>query len=451
MPDSLFEEAAGAAGADAPVRGAKPGEGTPLAARLAPLELDEFAGQEHILGAGKLLRRAIEADSLQSAVFYGPSGAGKTALAHYISLKTKARTFELNAATAGVPELKKILEFSKGLAGGLAERRRVLLILDEIHHFNRTQQDVLLPSVEKGEVILIGMTTENPFFYINGALLSRFIVVEFKTLEEGHLRKILARALADESGLKGLNVELSGEAADYLVSNSMGDARRLLNALELAAVTTRPGPGGKRKLDLETARESIQRRSLRYDKSSDEHYDHISAFIKSMRGSDPDAAVYWLAKMLEAGEDPRFLARRILICASEDVGNANPMALLVAQSAFKSVEVLGMPESRITLAQAAIYVAVSPKSNASYMAINKAMAEVSKGPERPVPMHLRDASKDGEALGHGKGYKYPHDFPNHYTAQEYMPEPKKFYEPTEQGFEAEISKRLKRLKGGGAE
>jgi putative ATPase len=451
MQDSLFEQAAGVAGADAPVHGAPPDGGTPLAARLAPLELDEFAGQEHILGAGKLLRRAIEADSLQSAVFYGPSGAGKTALAHYISLKTKARTFELNAATTGVPELKKILEFSKGLAGGLAERQRILLILDEIHHFNRTQQDVLLPSVEKGDVILIGMTTENPFFYINGALLSRFIVVEFKTLEEVHLRKILARALTEERGLKGLNVEVSGEAADYLVSNSMGDARRLLNALELAAVTTRPGPGGKRRLDLETARESIQRRSLRYDKSSDEHYDHISAFIKSMRGSDPDAAVYWLAKMLEAGEDPRFLARRILICASEDVGNANPMALLVAQSAFKSVEVLGMPESRITLAQAAIYVAVSPKSNASYIAINKAMAEAAKGPERPVPMHLRDASKDGEALGHGKGYKYPHDFPNHYTAQEYMPDPKKFYEPTEQGFEAEISKRLKRLKGGDAE
>ena len=342
-------------------------------------------------------------------------------------------------------ELKKILEFSKGLSGGFAKKQRILLILDEIHHFNRTQQDVLLPSVEKGEVILIGMTTENPFFYINGALLSRSIVVEFKTLEESHLRKILARALTEERGLKSLNVELSGEAADFLVSNSMGDARRLLNALELAVVTTTPGPAGKRKVDLDTARESIQRRSLRYDKSSDEHYDHISAFIKSMRGSDPDAAVYWLAKMLQAGEDPRFLARRILICASEDVGNANPMALLVAQSAFKSVEVLGMPESRITLAQAAIYVAVSPKSNASYMAINKAMAEAANGPERPVPMHLRDASKDGEALGHGKGYKYPHDFPNHYVKQEYMPEPKKFYKPTEQGFEAEIAKRMKRL------
>ncbi|MFA6435131.1 MAG: replication-associated recombination protein A [Elusimicrobiales bacterium] len=438
MSGSLFEE--------------KPEEAreaaVPLAARLAPLELDEFAGQEHILGPGKLLRRAIEADSLQSAVFYGPSGAGKTALARYISSRTKARTFELNAVTAGVAELKKILEFSKGLSGGFAARSRVLLILDEIHHFNRTQQDVLLPSVEKGEVILIGMTTENPFFYINGALLSRSIVVEFKTLEESHLRKILARALTEERGLKGLGVELSAEAAAYLVSNSMGDARRLLNALELAAVTTLPDAKGSRVIGLETAGESIQRRSLRYDKSSDEHYDHISAFIKSMRGSDPDAAVYWLARMLEAGEDPRFLARRILICASEDVGNANPTALLVAESAFRAAEVLGMPESRIPLAQAAIYVAVSPKSNASYMAINKAMAEVAHGPERPVPMHLRDASKDGEALGHGKGYKYPHDFPGHYVKQEYMPEPVRFYKPGEQGFEAEIGKRLERLRSG---
>lgn len=438
MTDPLFEETPAAASAQ---------ETSPLAVRLAPLELDEFAGQEHILGPGKLLRRAIEADSLQSAVFYGPSGAGKTALAGYISARTKARTFELNAVTAGVAELKKILEFSKGLSGGFAEKQRVLLILDEIHHFNRTQQDVLLPSVEKGEVVLIGMTTENPFFYINGALLSRSIVVEFKPLDESHLRKILGRALTEERGLKGFNVDLSKEAADYLVSNSMGDARRLLNALELAVVTTKPAAGGgRRAIGLETAAESIQRRSLRYDKSSDEHYDHISAFIKSMRGSDPDAAVYWLARMLEAGEDPRFLARRILICASEDVGNANPMALLVAQSAFKSVEALGMPESRITLAQAAIYVAVSPKSNASYMAINKAMAEIAHGPERPVPMHLRDASKDGEALGHGKGYKYPHDFPNHYVKQEYMPAPKRFYKPTEQGFEAEIGKRLARLK-----
>ncbi|MCX5786857.1 MAG: replication-associated recombination protein A [Elusimicrobia bacterium] len=437
MSDQLFEEEQNAENSQ---------EQMPLAARLAPLELSEFSGQEHILGEGKLLRRAVESDNLKSAVFFGPSGTGKTALARYIASRTKARFFELNAATAGVAELKKILEFSKGLSGGIAKKQRVLLILDEIHHFNRTQQDVLLPSVEKGEVILIGMTTENPFFYINNALLSRFIVVEFKQLEESHLREILARALKLELGVKSLNVEVSKEAADYLVSNSIGDARRLLNALELAAVTTKPGPKGVRKIDFDTAKESIQKRSLRYDKSSDEHYDHISAFIKSMRGSDPDAAVYWLAKMLAAGEDPRFVARRILICASEDVGNANPMALVLAQSAFNAAESLGMPEARIILAQAAIYVACSPKSNASYMAVNEAMAEAEKGKERPVPMHLRDATKDGEAFGHGKGYKYPHDFPNHYVEQEYMPEPKTFYRPTDQGFEAEIAKRLKRLK-----
>jgi len=434
MSDRLFEEEHGAQDA---------AERTPLAARLAPRELGEFSGQEHILAEGKLLRRALESDRLKSAVFYGPSGSGKTALARYIVSKTKARVFELNAATAGVAELKKIIEF----AGGLDQRRRVLLILDEIHHFNRTQQDVLLPSVEKGDIILVGMTTENPFFYINNALLSRFIVVEFKPLDASHLREILARALKLKEGLKDLNVKVSPEAADYLVLNSAGDARRLLNALELAAVTTAQDAGGARNIDLNTAKESIQRRSLRYDKSSDEHYDHISAFIKSMRGSDPDASVYWLAKMLAAGEDPRFVARRILICASEDVGNANPLALVIAQSAFEAAQALGMPEARIVLSQAAIYVACSPKSNAAYIAVNEALAEVESGADRAVPAHLRDASKDGEAFGHGKGYQYPHDYPGHFVKQEYMPEPKKFYRPTDQGFEAEIAKRLDRLGG----
>ncbi len=419
----------------------------PLAARLAPKNLSDFSGQEHILGPGKLLRRAIESDNLKSAVFFGPPGSGKTALARYIASRANARTFDLNAVMAGVADLKKIIEYSRSLGGGLAENQRVLLVLDEIHHFNRTQQDVLLPSVEKGEIILIGMTTENPFFYINQALLSRFIVVEFKQLTIEHLSTIFDRALTAEAGLKALKPEVAPEAKRYLVENSSGDARRLLNALELAVITTAPGKDGRRPIDEAVARESIQRRSLRYDRSSDEHYDHISAFIKSMRGSDPDAAVYWLAKMLEAGEDPRFVARRILICASEDVGNANPMALVTAESAFKSAEVLGMPEARIILAQAAIYVACSPKSNASYLAVNEAQAEVNSGIERAVPLHLRDASKDGKALGHGKGYKYPHDFENHYVEQEYMPDPKIFYRPTEQGFEIEISKRLKRLRG----
>ncbi|OGR74037.1 MAG: AAA family ATPase [Elusimicrobia bacterium GWD2_63_28] len=418
-----------------------------MAARLAPKELDEFAGQEEILGPGKLLRRAIEADNLKSAVFFGPPGCGKTALARYIASRANAKVFELNAVMAGVPDLRKIIEYSRGLGSGLASRQRVLLVLDEIHHFNRTQQDVLLPSVEKGEIILVGMTTENPFFYINQALLSRFIVVEFKPLQFAHLSDIFDRALTHADGLANLKPEVTPEAKKYLVENSSGDARRLLNALELGVVTTKPGKSGKRVIDEAVARESIQRRSLRYDRSSDEHYDHISAFIKSMRGSDPDAAVYWLAKMLEAGEDPRFVARRILICASEDVGNANPMALVMAQSAFNSAQMLGMPEARIILAQAAIYVACSPKSNAAYLAVNEAQEEVKNGLERAVPMHLRDGSKDGEALGHGKGYKYPHDFENHYVRQEYMPDPKTFYRPTEQGFEAEIGKRLKRLRG----
>jgi len=442
MPDSLFEEKQEAPEAEGgPVY-------SPLAARLAPKDLADFSGQEHILGPGKLLRRAIESDNLKSAVFFGPPGAGKTALARYIASRANAKTFDLNAVMAGVADLKKIIEYSRGLGGGLAQNQRVLLVLDEIHHFNRTQQDVLLPSVEKGEIILIGMTTENPFFYINQALLSRFIVVEFKQLSMEHLSTIFDRALTAEAGLKAMKPEVTPEAKRYLVENSSGDARRLLNALELAVITTTPGADGKRLIDESVARESIQRRSLRYDRSSDEHYDHISAFIKSMRGSDPDAAVYWLAKMLEAGEDPRFVARRILICASEDVGNANPMALVMAESAFRSAEVLGMPEARIILAQAAIYVACSPKSNASYLAVNEAQAEVNTGVERAVPLHLRDASKDGQALGHGKGYKYPHDFENHYVKQEYMPDPKIFYRPTEQGFEIEISKRLKRLRGG---
>ncbi len=419
----------------------------PLAARLAPRDLADFSGQEHILGEGKLLRRAIEADTLKSAVFFGPPGSGKTALARYIASRANAKTFDLNAVMAGVADLKKIIEFSRGLGAGLAQRQRVLLVLDEIHHFNRTQQDVLLPSVEKGEIILIGMTTENPFFYINQALLSRFIVVEFKQLATEHLSAIFDRALTAGAGLKDLNPSVTPEAKNYLVENSSGDARRLLNALELAVITTKPGTDGRRVIDESVARESIQRRSLRYDRSSDEHYDHISAFIKSMRGSDPDAATYWLAKMLEAGEDPRFVARRILICASEDVGNANPMALMLAQSAFSAAEVLGMPEARIILAQAAIYVACSPKSNAAYLAVSAAQAEVREGAERAVPLHLRDASKDGKALGHGQGYKYPHDFKGHYVKQEYMPEPRTFYSPTEQGFEAEIAKRLKRLRG----
>lgn len=419
----------------------------PLAVRMSPESLSDFVGQEHLLGEGRLLRRAIESDRLNSAIFYGPSGCGKSAVAKYIAAKTKSKTFELNAAVVGVQELKRVLDYSKNLKdSGIAKPQKILVILDEIHHFNRTQQDVLLPSVEKGEITLIGLTTENPFFYVNRALLSRFLVFEFKPLKEKHLYLILENALKSGKGLKELKLEITDEAKKYFVLNSSGDARRLLNAVEIASLTTSPNHEGRRIVDINSARESIQKRTIRYDRSSDEHYDHISAFIKSMRGSDPDAAVYWLAKMIQAGEDPLFIARRIVICASEDVGNANPMALVVAQSAFDAVNSIGMPEARIILSQAAIYVACSPKSNASYLAINKAIKEVENGPVREVPLHLRDANLDSDTFGHGKGYQYPHDFPNHYVRQEYMPQPKQFYTPSNQGFEQEIAKRLKRLK-----
>ncbi|NLO92063.1 MAG: replication-associated recombination protein A [Elusimicrobia bacterium] len=418
----------------------------PLAARLAPSRLEDFFGQEELLSEGKLLRRLIEADKLASAVFFGPPGCGKTALARYIASRSGAHTEELNAAVAGVAELRKTLDAAQFR---LQSGERTLLILDEIHHFNRTQQDVLLPSVERGQIILIGLTTENPFFYVNSALVSRFAVFEFKPLGAKQLEGIVRRAAADgESGLGAYKLELEPKAMEHLVSQSGGDARRLLNALELAALTTKPGKDGKRLITLRVAEESIQKRAVRYDKSSDDHYDHISAFIKSMRGSDPDAAAYWLAKMLAAGEDPRFLARRILICASEDVGNADPVALMVAEAAFRACEVLGMPEARIPLGQAAVYVACAPKSNAAYLAIDGALDEVKNGPAREVPLHLRDASLDGEQRGHGKGYKYPHDFPGHYTPQEYMPDHKIFYNPTDQGREAQIAERLARLRKG---
>jgi len=417
----------------------------PLAARMAPRSLDEFVGQEALLGKGKMLRRLIEADRVASLLFYGPPGCGKTALARFIAAKSNARVEEINAVAAGVADLKKALEASKYLVSHTG--RRTLLLVDEIHHFNRTQQDVLLPAVERGEVILIGMTTENPSFYVNAALLSRFTAFEFKPLDEPDLRAILDRAIKDpERGLGHSNLAVDDEAKEHLIRASGGDSRRLLNAIELAALSTPLEMDGKRRITLAVAEESIQKRAVRYDKKSDEHYDHISAFIKSMRGSDPDAAVYWMAKMLAAGEDPRFIARRILICASEDVGNADFRALVIASVAVEAVDFLGMPEARIPLAQAAIYVACAPKSNSSYMAIDKAIREVEKGPSREVPLHLRDANMDAKSRGHGEGYKYAHDFPGHYVDQEYMPQPIKLYEPSDQGDEARIAERLAQLK-----
>lgn len=407
----------------------------PLAARQAPKKLEDFAGQPHLLGPGKMLRRLLEADMIKSAVFFGPPGCGKTATARYIASRTQAITVELNAAAAGVADIKKVLAEAKDRARTATfEQKRTLVILDEIHHFNKTQQDVLLPSVEKGEIILIGITTENPYFYINTALLSRFSVFEFKALADTDLRKILLRAAAAEKA------QIDDDAAEFIITQSNGDSRKMLNAAELAFVTTQPSKDGLKHIDLATAKECIQRRHLNYDKKGDEHYDIISAFIKSMRGSDPDAAVYWLARMLESGEDPRFIARRILICASEDVGLAEPAALMIAQAAFSAAEELGMPEVRIPLAHAAIYVACCPKSNSAYLAVDAALQEVREGRYRPVPDHLRSGGKN-------RGYKYAHDFPNHYVKQSYMPQPKKFFEPGTLGKEAALIERLKKIKG----
>jgi putative ATPase len=417
----------------------------PLAARMAPRSLDEFAGQNALLGPGKLLRRLVESKRFTSAIFYGPPGCGKTALARYIAGQSNAEVVELNAVTAGVADIRKAVEQAKYSA---TLGRKTLLLVDEIHHFNKTQQDALLPSVERGDVLLIGMTTENPGFYVNAALRSRVTAFEFMPVPESELEKILDNAINDnDRGVSSLRVIMTPEARAHLVRQSGGDARRLLNALEIAALTTAQDGNGERRVNLAVAEESIQKRQIRYDKKSDDHYDHISAFIKSIRGTDPDAALYWMAKMLEAGEEPRFIARRILIAASEDVGNADFRALLVAEAAFRAVEVLGMPEARITLAQAVTFVASAPKSNAAYLAINKASAEVREGPSREVPLPLRDANMDAKERGHGVGYRYPHDFPGHWTAQEYMPNPVRFYEPTDQGDEKRIAERLKALRG----
>lgn len=422
-----------------------PPEAQPLAARLAPQNLDDFAGQGHLLGPGKMLRRLIEAGKFGSALFFGPPGCGKTALARFIAKGAKARIVELNAVSAGVADLKKVLEQARyDLA---TSGQPTLLLIDEIHHFNRSQQDVLLPSAERGDVLMIGLTTENPSFYVNAALLSRITAFEFMPLSEMELDQILRRALSDEErGLGDLKLELAPEAARHLITMSGGDSRKLLNALELAAHSSAPDSKGRRTISLEIAEESIQRKSIRYDKKSDDHFDHISAFIKSMRGSEPDAALYWMAKMLSAGEDPRFIARRVLICAAEDVGLADFRALLVANAAFQAVEFVGMPEGRIPLSEAVIYVATAPKSNSAYLAVDAALSEVKNGPSREVPLHLRDSNLDRKTRGHGEGYKYAHDFPGHWVEQEYMPQPRRFYEPSEQGDEKRIKEFLKPLR-----
>ena len=430
----------------------------PLAARMRPRSLAEFVGQEHFLGEGKLLRRILAADRLSSVIFYGPPGCGKTSLAEVIASQTKSVFARVNAASVGVKEVRELL--SKADDRLKASGERTLLFIDELHHFNRTQQDVLLPDVESGVVRLIGATTENPFFSLVSPLVSRSQVFEFKPVEAAAVRVVLERALADrERGLGKLGVTATDEALDFLAEVSDGDVRRGLSALEIGALSVcgetpssglRPasplkGGEGTRVIDLETAQESIQKKAIQYD--DDVHYDAASALIKSMRGSDPDAAVYWLGRMLEAGEDPRFLARRIVIAASEDVGNADPQALVVANAAAQATLMIGMPECRIMLSQAAVYVALAPKSNASYTAINEAMQDVRERRVLPVPTHLQDGHyKGAERLGHGEGYEYAHDSKDGWVDQDYLGVDRSYYRPVDRGFEGELKKRLDEFK-----
>jgi putative ATPase len=399
----------------------------PLAFRMCPRSLEEYAGQQHILGEGKLLRRAIEADRISSIILYGPPGTGKTALARVIAEKTKAHFEWLNAATIGLDEIRKVIQSARTRK---ARGARTILFLDEIHRFNKLQQDALLPDVEEGNIILIAATVENPFFYVNSALLSRSQIFELKPLTEEDILFVLKNALQDkERGLGSMKIITDENVLKHITRMSDGDARKALSALELAALTTPPDETGQIRITLAIAEESIQKKVVVYDKKGDQHYDTISAFIKSMRGSDPDAAVYYLAKMIYAGEDPRFIARRIVICASEDVGDADPMALVVATAALRAVEFVGMPEARIPLAQAVIYIAKAPKSNACYRAIEAALKDVGTEETMGVPEHLKDSHYPGaKKLGHGEGYKYPHDYGGH-VEQDYLKKKKKYYNP----------------------
>lgn len=414
----------------------------PLARRMAPKNLNQFAGQEHIVGPGKLLRRAIEADRVSSVIFSGDPGTGKTALANVIAEQTNAEFVTLNAVHAKVADIREVVEKAK--QDRAMYHKKTILFIDEIHRFSKVQQDALLPDVEDGVVTLIGATTENPYFSIIPALVSRSQVFEFKPLERKHLRQIIDNALKDDRGLSRYKVDISADATEHLIDMSGGDARKVLNGLELAVLTTMPGKDGVIHVDRTIIEESVQKKKVVYDE--DEHYDVISAFIKSMRGTDPDAVLYWLAKMIYAGEDPLFIARRIVICAAEDVGNADPQALVVANAALQTVREIGMPEARIILAQAAVYVACAPKSNASYMGIDAALGDIKNGLDLPVPSHLMNAVYEGEKqAGKGKGYIYPHNSPNGYAPQEYLPQKKKYYAPTDRGYEKKIREWLAHL------
>lgn len=412
----------------------------PLATRMRPATLDEVVGQKQLIGKGKLLRRAIEADQLGSLLFYGPPGTGKTTLAYVIAQTTKAHFIKLNAVTSGVNELRKVVQEAEQRLGYY--QQGTILFIDEIHRFNKAQQDALLPAVEEGKLVLIGATTENPYYSVNAALLSRSRLFRLEPLAKEDLLVLLQRALEDqEKGLGIYRVAISSAAMQHFAEAARGDARSALNGLELAVLSTLPNEEGVRVIELATAEESIQERAVVYDKMGDQHYDVISAFIKSMRGSDPDAVLHYLARMLQAGEDPRFIARRIMIHAAEDVGLADPMALVVAQAAAQGLEMVGLPEGRLLLAEAALYIACAPKSN-SVLSVDEALADVRQGKYGAVPLHLRDASYPGaEQLGHGKGYQYPHNFENHYVKQDYLPAEMKgtrYYQPSGMGLDTGV-------------
>ena len=422
---------------------------SPLASRLRPTTLDEVVGQQHIVGKDKLLYRAIKADKLSSIIFYGPPGTGKTTLAKVIANTTSAEFMQINATSAGKKDMEEVVAAAKNNQGMYG--KKTILFIDEIHRFNKGQQDYLLPFVEDGTVILIGATTENPYFEVNGALLSRSIIFELKNLSTEDIKTLILRAVNDkEKGMGAYDAVIEEEALDFLADVANGDARAALTAIELGILTTERSDDGKIHITLEVASECIQKRVVRYDKTGDNHYDTVSAFIKSMRGSDPDAAVYYLARMLYAGEDVKFIARRIMILASEDIGNADPQALQVAVAAAQAVERLGMPEARIVLAQAVTYMASAPKSNSAINAIDKAMRVVQETKTPPVPVHLQDAHyKSAGKLGHGKGYKYAHDYKNHYVKQQYLPDGltgEVFYEPSENGYEQQIRAYYKKIK-----
>jgi putative ATPase len=417
----------------------------PLSARMRPQSLDEYVGQKHILGAGKLLTRVIESDRLSSIILYGPPGVGKTTLAHCISQKTKTAFERINAVSSNVEELRRMIASSQNR--WLSTNKKTVLFIDEIHRFNKAQQDVLMPDLEEGYLILIGATVFNPFFALTGPLISRSLVFELHSLSKDEILQVLQRALADaERGMGWMNIKTDANALEFLAQVSDGDARRALNALEIGCLTA-PRRDEGIQLTLDVVQESIQKKQVLYDRQGDAHYDTASAFIKSMRGSDPDAALYWMAKMIYAGEDARFIARRICICAAEDVGNADPQASILANAALQISEFVGMPEARIVLAQAAVYVACAAKSNAVYLGIDKALDDVQHKRVKEVPVHLKDGSYPGaKILGHGQGYKYAHNFEGHYVEQEYVPEGVKYYEPTDIGFEKEIQQRQKQRK-----